>query len=61
NVNTIKIKNINGGQIRGDVDADEIINDGGLIRGDVNTFTIENINGGRVKGKITYKRSDEHK
>ena len=56
-----KVINFKGGFIAGDVDADEIINDDGLIRGDVNTFTIENINGGRVKGKITYKRSDEHK
>ena len=49
------------GYISGSVDADEIINDGGLIKGDVNTFTIENINGGRVKGKISYKSPDEHK
>jgi len=41
--------------------SDEIINDGGLIRGDVNTIRIQNINGGWVAGKISYKRSDEHK
>ena len=56
-----KVINFKGGLIYGNVDADEIINDGGLIRGDVNTFTIENINGGRVAGKISYKHSDEHK
>ena len=53
-----KVVNLKGGYISGDVDADEIINDGGLIDGNVNTFTIENINGGRVAGKITYKRSE---
>ena len=58
-----KIVNFKGGYIgrNVDVDADEIINDGGLIYGDVNTIKIENINGGTVDGKITYKRSDEHK
>ena len=56
-----KVVNLDGGSIYGNVDADELYNDGGLIRGDVNTFTIENINGGKVDGKITYKRSDEHK
>ncbi|ORF01474.1 hypothetical protein BGI05_08360 [Snodgrassella alvi] len=56
-----KVINSKNSRIRGSVDADEIINDGGLIDGNVNTFTIENINGGEVAGKITYKRSDEHK
>lgn len=56
-----KVINFKGGFILGDVDADEIINDGGWIKGNVNTIKIENINGGSVKGKITYKRSDEHK
>ena len=56
-----KVINFKGGLIRGDIDADEIINDGGVIKGNVDTFTIENINDGMVYGKITYKRSDEHK
>ena len=53
-----KVINSKNSRIRGSVDADEIINDGGLIDGNVNTFTIENINGGEVAGKITYKRFD---
>ena len=56
-----KVINLKDSYIGGDVDADEIINDGGLIDGDVNTIKIENINGGKVYGKITYKRPDEHK
>ena len=56
-----KVVNLKGGYISDDVDADEIINDGGLIDGNVNTIKIQNLNGGRVAGKITYKRSDEHK
>lgn len=43
------------GRIYGNVDADEIINDGGRISGDVNTVKIDNINGGKVDGIITYK------
>lgn len=53
-----KIFNLNGGYIFGSIDADEIINDGGLIDGNVNTIKIKNINGGEVDGKITYKRSE---
>ena len=53
-----KVINFKGGFILGDVDADEIINDDGWIKGDVNTIKIENINGGKVYGKITYKRSE---
>ena len=56
-----KVININIGYIRGNVDADEIINYGGAIKGNVNTIKIENLNGGKVYGKITYKCSDEHK
>ena len=56
-----KVINSKNSRIRGSVDADEIINDGGLIDGNVNTIKIENINGGEVAGKISYKRSDEHK
>ena len=56
-----KVINSKNSRIRGSVDADEIINDGGLIDGNVNTIKIDNINGGEVAGKITYKRSDEHK
>ena len=56
-----KVINFKGGYIVGDADANEIINDGGLIKGNVNTIKIESINGGKVDGKITYKRSDEHK
>ena len=56
-----KVINFKGGSITGDVDADEIINDGGTIWGNVNTIKIQNINGGKVYGKITYKRSNEHK
>ena len=56
-----KVINSKNSRIRGSVDADEIINDGGLIDGNVNTIKIENINGGKVAGKITYKHSDEHK
>ena len=56
-----KVINFKGGFILSDVDADEIINDDGWIKGNVNTIKIENINGGSVRGKITYKRSDEHK
>ncbi|ORF05894.1 hypothetical protein BGI03_09000 [Snodgrassella alvi] len=56
-----KVINSKNSRIRGSVDAEEIINDGGLIDGNVNTFTIENINGGEVAGKISYKHSDEHK
>jgi len=56
-----KVINFKDGFIWGNVDADEIINDGGLIGGDVNTIKIQNLNGGMVAEKITYKRSDEHK
>ena len=58
-----KIINFKGGYIgrNVDVDADEIINDGGTIWGNVKTIKIKKINGGTVDGKITYKRSDEHK
>lgn len=56
-----KVINSENSRIRGSVDADEIINDGGLIDGDVNTIRIKNINGGEVAGKVTYKRSDKHK
>ena len=56
-----KVINSKSSRIRGSVDANEIINDGGLIDGNVNTIKIKNINGGEVAGKITYKRSDEHK
>lgn len=50
-----KVINSKNSRIRGSVDADEIINDGGLIDGNVNTIRIKNINGGEVAGKITYK------
>ena len=50
-----KVINLKGGFIGGNVDADEIINDGGIIKRNVNTIKIQNINGGRVDGKITYK------
>ena len=53
-----KVINSKNSRICGSVDADEIINDGGLIDGSVNTIKIENINGGKVYGKITYKRSE---
>lgn len=53
-----KVINFKGGFILGDVDADEIINDDGWIKGNVNTIKIDNINGGEVAGKITYKRSE---
>ena len=53
-----KVINFKGGFILGDVDADEIINDDGWIKGNVNTIKIKNINGGKVYGKITYKRSE---
>lgn len=56
-----KVINFKGGRICGHVDADEIINDGGTIWGNVKTIKIKKINGGTVDGKITYKRSDEHK
>ena len=57
-----KVINIKGGRIGGNVDADEIINDGGLIwGGDVYTHNINNINGGKVFGGIFYKSPDEHK
>lgn len=52
---------LNHSLILSNVDANEIINDGGYIWGDVNTIKIQNLNGGKVDGKITYKRSDEHK
>ena len=50
-----KVINFKNGFIGGDVDADEIINDSGWIKGDVNTIKIEKINGSTVDGKITYK------
>ena len=56
-----KIINSKNSRIYGNVDVNKIINDGGLIKGNVNTIKIKNINGGMVDGKITYKRSDEHK
>jgi len=59
---TAKVINFKGGSIRGNVDADEIINDGGLIwGGDVYTHNINIINGGIVDGFIFYKSPDEHK
>ena len=50
-----KVINFKGGFIWGDVDADEIINDDGWIKGDVNTIKIDNINGGKVEGITTFK------
>ena len=47
-----KVINFKGGFITGDVDADEIINDGGIIKGNVNTIKIKNINGGQIRGDV---------
>lgn len=49
---------VKGGCIWGNVDANEVINESGIIDGDVNTIKIENIDTGRIKGKITYKNVD---
>ena len=47
-----KVINFKGGFITGDVDADEIINDGGIIKGNINTIKIKNINGGQIRGDV---------
>ena len=47
-----KVVNLDGGRIYGNVDADEIINDDGIIRGNVKTIRIENIKGGYINGNV---------
>ena len=47
-----KVINLKDGYIGGDVDADEIINDDGWIKGNVNTIKIENIKGGYINGNV---------
>lgn len=46
-----KVINFRGGWIKGQVDAYEIINDGGLIEGNVNTIKIKNIKG-KIEGNV---------
>lgn len=57
----IDYTSIKGGYVRGNVNANKILNDSGIIRRDVKTIKIENINNGKVGGKITYKNSDKHR
>ena len=54
NVDTNTV-NLDDSEIWGNVEANKIINNAGVIDGDVNTVKIENINDGTVTGKITYK------
>ena len=54
-----KIFNSKGGQVWDNIEAEEVINNGGIIYGNVNAVKIENINGGKIKGKTIYKNINE--
>ena len=47
-----KIVNLDSGCINGNVDADEIINNDGIIRGNVKTIKIQNIKYGYINGNV---------